>query len=107
MSRSQRVAAVHAVMTGFGVTGEIRSVGAGWNCPVHQVELEHEMTPTMTNWQGVLLCPKFDSTCAFDPEGELEPMDKPEDVVDAEKARDAAHEAAAMENATVINVQLT
>lgn len=104
MGHSAKVATVHQINTSFGVTGDIHTTEAGWNCPVHNIPLVWESTPTMTGWQGLMFCPGYDGTCRYDPEDDLEPVDKPQAVIDAETERDEAHAKAQDEDAIVINI---
>lgn len=89
-----------ATMSGtFGFPPVTREVPGPHDCPKHNVTLETHQLSTFSGWWELDVCPQFDSTCSYDPEGTPVRIDQPDEVTEAAVAAAKAAQKAANEAA--------
>lgn len=67
----------------LGFVRTISPASAGYPCPDHDVDLVEHRLETISGWHAVTACPAFDGTCSFDPDGEPEQIEAPDDETPA------------------------
>lgn len=73
----------------MGHVRDIQIVEGSYDCPVHDVPLQEQQLDSVSGWQSLLVCPAFDGTCRYDPDGAPVQIDPPEPAKPDEPAEPA------------------
>lgn len=53
----------------FGFRADIEELPAEIDCPVHEIPMILRRLQTVGGWQQITVCPAFDGSCRYDPNG--------------------------------------
>ena len=73
-----RLEVLHATNAVFGLVTDIETVPTELECPAHELPLTMQRLNTVNGWQGITVCPGFDGTCRYDPNGHPAPVPAPD-----------------------------